>query len=362
MIKVTDLVSEFNKADLDAYIQAYTLGDLQFKTFFPSKYTTELTFKSLSAATGAKVAADVVSFDSRAPRKGRQLPSSVMGDIPKIYIEKFKKETDINIYKQLQQAAARTNNPQTVNALIEWIYGDSAAALDGVNAKMELLAKEAVSSGKYTLTPANNPGGVVTKAAVDFQIPNGNQTSASVAWSAANAATSDPVKDIKAIAQTARGKGFKLNYITMDMDTFNAMTASDKLQKFCAGFVNNALGLQTTPNLATVNSAFSAAGLPTIRVWDSYITVEGKDGALTSVTGWTAGNVVLSISPTFGDIQWTDTADSQVNIDDSTKSFSDFAMVKTYAEQNPISLVTLGIAYATPVLQNANQLFILKTA
>jgi hypothetical protein len=36
MIKITDLVTEFNKADLDAYVQAYNLSDLQFKTFFPS--------------------------------------------------------------------------------------------------------------------------------------------------------------------------------------------------------------------------------------------------------------------------------------------------------------------------------------
>lgn len=362
MIKVTDLVTEFNKADLDAYIQSYMLGDLQFKTYFPSRYTTELTFKSIMAATGAKVAADVVSFDSRAPRKGRQLPSTVMGDIPKIYIEKFKKETDINIYKQLQQAAGRTNNPQTVNALIEWIYGDSTAALDGVNARMEYLAKQAISTGKYALTPSNNPGGVSTKVAVDFQVPTANKANASVNWTAANSATSDPVKDIKALVATARGKGLKLNYITMDNDTFNGMTASVKLQQFAAGFVQNALGLQTTPNLSTVNASLSAAGLPTVRIWDSYITIEGKDGTLSSVTGWDAGAVVLSVSPTFGDTQWTDTADSQVSIDDSTKSFNDFAMIKTYAEQNPISLVTLGIAYATPVLQNANEIFILKTA
>jgi hypothetical protein len=58
-------------------------------------YTPELTFKSFTNA-GAKVAADVVAFDSRAPRKGRQLPISVMGDIPKILIQKYKSETDIN--------------------------------------------------------------------------------------------------------------------------------------------------------------------------------------------------------------------------------------------------------------------------
>jgi hypothetical protein len=105
----------------------------------------------------------------------------------------------------------------------------------------------------------------------------------------------------------------------------------------------------------------SNAGLPTIRIWDSYINLEGKDGTITPTTGWDAGAVVLTVSPTFGEVQWTDTADSQVNIDDSIKTFNDFSLVKVYAEQNPITLNTDGIAYATPVLQNVNQIFILKT-
>jgi hypothetical protein len=254
MIKITDLVTEFNKADLDAYVQAYNLSDLQFKTFFPSLYTPELTFKSLSANAGAKVAADVVAFDSRAPRKGRQLPSSVMGDIPKILIQKYKSETDINRYRLLQQAAARSNNPQAVNAILEWIYGDSSAALDGVNARMEYLSKQVISTGKFTLTPANNAAGVATKVAVDFQIPSGNKANASVNWTVANANTSDPLKDIKAMQTTARTKGFKVKYITMDNDTFNNMTASVALQKNVIGYVGTALNLQGQPNLATVNS------------------------------------------------------------------------------------------------------------
>lgn len=367
MIDVTSVVKEFSAPDLQAYINEYNLGDLGFKTFFPSVFTTQLTFEALQADFGAKVAADVVAMDSRASRKGRQMPGKITGDIPKVEIARPKKETDLNAYRQLLAAINNSSNVPQASAqakkrLIDWMYEDTTFVLNGVNARMEWIAKQITSTGSYKLTVSNNEAGVVTPVKIDFGIPASHiANSATNWWAAANVAK--PISDIKALDVTARAAGFKLNYITMDKATFDQMVLSDEVQKQSASFVANSLGLLTTPNLAIVNQTLSNSQLPQIRIWDSIINLESKAGVYTATTGWELGNVTFSVSPLLGSTQWTTPADAFVgaDVDKSTKAFNDFVLVKAYAEQDPITVVTKGISYATPVLSGANSIYILKT-
>lgn len=366
MIDVTNLIKEFSVPGLQAFINEYTLGDLGFKTFFPSVFTTNLTFEALQADFGAKVAADVVAFDSRAPRKGRQTPGKITGDIPKIEVARVKKETDLNVYRQLLAAVSGTTNAeargQAALRLVQWTYEDSRFVLDSVNARMEWMAKQITSTGSYKLTVTNNEAGIVTPVKIDFGIPAGQiANSATDWWAAAN--VSKPISDIKALDATARAKGLKLGFMIMDKDTFNKIVLSDEVQKYAASFVANALSLQLVPNLNTVNQALANESLPQIRLWDSFINLESKAGVYTAVTGWEPGNVTVTTVPTIGSVQWTTSADAYVSsdVDKSAKALNDFSLVKVFAEQDPITVVTKGIAYATPVLSGANNIYILKT-
>jgi hypothetical protein len=364
MINITNIVKDFNATDLRAFLQAYDLGELKFKTFFPSQYTTKLTFETLEARFGAKVAADVVAFDSRAPRKGRPTFGKVTGDIPKIEIARAKKETDITVYQQLLDAITRTSannvqNKQALNALVEWMYEDSVFVLDGVNARIEWLAKAAASSGKYTLSTTNNETGVVTPVPISFGIPDGNFIDTANDY--ADPTTAKPITDIKAVQKRARTKGYKIMYATTDQATMDKILASAEVQKFCASYIAVALELQYTPTLETLNSALLRNNLPQFRVWDSFVTIESKKGTQTAESGWTEGNINFSATSLLGQIQWTDTADGLINVGDAVKVYNDFTLVKTFAEEDPITVITKGIAYATPVLSGANQMFILKT-
>jgi hypothetical protein len=366
MLDITSVVKEFSAPDLQAFINEYSLGDLVYKNFFPSEFTPNLTFEALQAQFGAKVAADVVAMDSRAPRKGRQLPGKTTGDIPKVEIARPKKETDLNVYRQLVAAVTSAPNAitrgQALLRLVNWMYDDTTFVLNGVNARMEWMAKQIASTGKYKLTIANNEAGIVTPVEIKFGIPTGNIVNSATNWWAASN-VSKPISDIKALDTTARAAGFKLQYLTMDKDTFNKMVLSDEVQKFAASYVANALGLLTTPNLQIVNQALANEGLPQIRIWDSIINIESKAGVYTSTTGWEPGNVTATVTNLLGKTQWTTPADSFVSadVDKSTKAMNDFVLVKAYAEQDPISVMTKGVAYATPVLEGANSFYILKT-
>lgn len=366
MIDVTSVVKEFSAPDLQAYINEYQLGDLAFKSFFPSEFTTNLTWEALEATFGAKVAADVVAMDSRAPRKGRQMPGKKIGDIPKVEIARPKKETDLNVYRQLVAAINTAGNSpvrgQALKRLVDWMYEDTTFVLDGVNARMEWMAKQAASLGKYKFTVSNNSGGIVTPVEISFGIPTANITNSGTNWWAASN-VAKPITDLKALDVVARGKGFKLLYATTDKATFDQMVLSEEVQKFCASYVANALQLQLVPTMDTVNTALRNAGLPQFRIWDSFITLEDKAGTQSVTSGWELGNVTFSVGPLLGKTSWTTSADAFVgaDVDKSTKAQNDFVLVKAYAEQDPITVVTKGIAYAIPVLNGANSTFILKT-
>lgn len=367
MINVTNLVSEFSAPDLQAYINEYNLGDLAYRNFFPTQYTPKLTFEALEAEFGALVAADVVAFDSRAPRKGRQLPAKIAGDIPKVEIARSKKESDLNTYRELVAAIQMTSNIPAASAsakrrLVDWMYEDTTFCLNGVNARMEWLAKQIASKGEYQLAIANNEGGVVTPVKIKFGIPTGNiANSATNWWAASNVAK--PFSDIKALETSARAAGHRILYLTMDKATFDQMVLSDEVQKQCASFVANALSLLTTPNLVIVNQALANQSLPQIRIWDSYVKVEAKGGTLTTTSGWELGNVTATTSPLLGTTEWTMPAEAMVqdSVDPSLKSMNDLALIKTFASQDPIEVVTKGVAYATPIMRNVKSTYILKT-
>ena len=358
-MNIEKLVPDFKQVDMQAIIETTPLGELKYPGFFPSQYTTDLSISALEATFGASVMADVVAFDSRAPRKGRPTPGKLTGDIPKIEVARTKIETDIIRYRTMLNNARATRNPNALAAVVNWMYEDSEFVLQAVRARTEWLAKKAASDGRYKLTVVNNAGGSVTPLEIGFGIKDSHRRGVSALWS--NPTTAKPITDIENLQKAARKEGYALKFATTDHDTMQTILAAAETQKYVATYVANVLDLQRIPTVEDLNSVLTRNGLPTFRVWDSYVAAEAKDGTITSETGWVEGHVNFSVVSLLGSIQWTETADGIISIDESTKATNDFVLVKVYAEQDPINVVTKGIAYATPVLDGASQMFILDS-
>lgn len=360
-VNVRQLVTEWRDADAQAWVDRYPFSDLQYQRLFPQLYTPDMTWKSLEANLGLKVAADVVAFNSRAPRKGRPLPGTVGADIPKIEIARDKVETDFNYYRKLQNDLNRIpGNTQLQRQLLNWIYDDNIFVVDGINARLEWIAKRIASTGLYNLTITNNEAGVQTVVDIDFGIPTSQKVNAAVFWN--NPATATPIADIRARQRAARTQGKILRYMTMDQDTFENLVATADFQKFAATYFANALGVQQIPDITAANSALRRQNLPEIIIWDSFVDIEGKNGQKTTVSGWEPGAVLFHVSPTLGNTQHTTSADEFVNISKAySRVKSGVAYVKVWAEEDPITVITKATAYATPVLNDAKHLHILRT-
>lgn len=310
--------------------------------------------------------ADFVAFDSRAPRKGREMPGTASGDIPKIEVARDKVESDFNTFRKLQNNFRAIRDDYARNdirgQIIKWMYEDGAFSVDAVRARLEWASKQALSTGSYTLDLTNNAAGVKTKTKVDFGIPTSNKlkmTAANTKWSIP--ATSDPVSDFKRVRNAARKKGIVLKYAIMDQEAFDNMVASEKFQKFAATYVANALELQMQPNLNAANNALKNAGLPTIVIWESFVRHEDKAGNHEVVSGWEKGSVSFSEDLNPGEVQYTTTADEFVETTTADKIRSGITLVKVWGVEDPISVMTKGVAYATPVLNDPHRKFILST-
>ena len=343
---IKSLIQGLSEKDVQAVLNAYTLSDFYYPTLFPLKYVTSLKWESLEGIAGAPVAADVVSWDSRAPRKRREIIGKASGDIPKISIGRDKSESQMNEYNALKRMATSSSQ----RALLEWIWEDQEFCFKGVNARLEWLALRAASTGKVSLTKDNNEG-VVTEYAVDFKVPTANKSGVTVNITVANAATSKPITKIREVTKAAKAKGKKLNYIFTDQDMADAILASAETISFVAPYVVQALNLNATLTLPSLNAALRGQGLPQIGVIESYIEIEIK-GERTQVNPWEAGVLLFSETAVLGSTQHSNLADEDVDSTTSIKVKREHVLIKRFAQEEPLTESVIALANAFPVLNN----------
>jgi phage major capsid protein E len=352
IINAVNIVPEFREADLRFVVNNNPLGDLQYRGYFPLKFNTTLNWASIEKNTDNKVAAEIVAIGSKAPRKGRDFVEKVKGEIPKIEVARDMTERDTIRLDTIRAISNRyAGNTSAYQELLRSIYEDPIFCVNGVNSRLELLAKQLTSEGEYTLVAgAKIKFGVETKSTdKDWFNPS-------------NASTFDPIKDFRSVQEEAVKKGFRYAYAIMDRPTFFQMVKSVSVVKFVASFAQNALNVAQEPTLAQLNETLKAHGLPEVIIWESYVSEEAKSGVKTTTSGWKLGNIHFTDNLQIGETYYTVTPSFDRKDEVTTKVISDsFILVSTWAEQDPEMLSTKATAFATPVLNNVSRKLILKT-
>lgn len=354
---IKSLITELNQKDVDFALKAYTVSDFYHPTLFPKKYKPTLKWESLEGVAAAPVAGDVIAFDAKSPRKTRPRFEKASGSIGKIGVAREMTETELNDYRELKY---KSRSDAGQRALVDFIYEDVEFVFKGINARLEWMSLQAASTGKCVLTSNTNDGGVVTETAVDFLIPTANKIGTTVSWTTANAATSKPITNIKAILKAAKAKQKKLKFMFMDEDTFDALMASEETQKKIASIFVRAVNLTEDLTSTTVKSYFQREHGLSIAIIESYVTLETK-GVQTEVNCWEPGVVLFSETSQLGDTMWTDLADSDVESTTSIKSVRDNIMVKIFATEEPLTQTTLAISNSMPVVSGAVGKWLLDT-
>lgn len=353
IVRVDQLISDFRGADFKAYVENNPKHDLVFPEYFKNEFTPELNWANIESSSNAKVMAPVVALDSNVQLKGRDSFASAKGELPKIEVGRKMTERDFFKLSGLQNALSiNRDNPGIQAQLINTMYGDGRFVVDSVDARIEFMSKQLLSTGKYT---AQN--GVV----VDFGIQVENATKD---WFKSNVKPTeyDPIADIKKLQKIAMAKGYRFTQMVMDSETFDKFVEAESVIKLTASFGQLALGLQSSPNLEQVNKALQQKKLPTIKIWDSYVADEKMNGELEAVSAWEQGNILFNATPDYGAIKYTVSPEATVNLNETAKFMTnEYTLVSVLGQAKPMSVITVGMAFATPVLNNTNKKIILKT-
>ena len=343
------LMVGLNEKDMGAVIRTYDLKDYYYPTLFPLKETNFLTWKMLEAQSGLKIAADLVSRGATIPRKTREAISRIQGDIPKITISREKNEDELTEYDIM--VAMSSNNPD-LKALVEFWAEDTKFCWDGVAARAEWIALKQISLGKVTFTNSNNAA-IVTEYDVDYLIPAEQKIGVSVSYSTGTGAKPLTVDIPKALKLGKKLYGATYKFLFMNVDTFEKFASQEEVYKKCASFVQNVVGSQDAPDLATVNAYLAKKkelyrGLQII-VIDQDITLELADGSRLTENPFEDDVMLFSESKVLGNTYWKKPIDAkEMPGSVAEKVMHGHTLVKKYSNESPVQEVTEGIANLFP--------------
>lgn len=349
--------------DMQGVINSYDLKPYYYPTLFPLKQNYTLTWKALEAQTGLKIAADLVARGVSIDKKTREALNRIQGDIPKIAIKRTMNDEELDDYDVM--VAMTSQNPD-LRALVEVWAKDTEYCWTGVAARLEWMALQQISLGKITLTKDNNVS-VLSEYDVDYEIPAeqklGYQTG-STSWD--NVSAKPISKDFKNIVKAARAKGIHLKFAFMNVDTFAKFADTEEVQKKCASFAANALDLQDTPDLDTVNKAMKKLaylyGLQIV-VIEQDISLELADGSRPYSGNPFADDVVMfSETKQLGYTYWKTPADSKLQGTAAIKAMNGHTLIKKFANEEPVEEVTMGVANAFPAWLSSSRTYLLDTA
>ena len=350
------ILKELTKKNVEAYVNRQRelfLQKLYWQQFFPLKYTTQLTWESLTGSGGNPVMADVIEYNSSAPLKSRRVVTKTTGDIPKIALKRQMDEKDMNDYNILK---ALSQGDANRNALLDLVFNDIDFCYAGVMARTEYLAMQALSYGEIALTTSNN-NGIITEVDCDFGIPSGNKTAASQLWSVASGFQ---MTDIRKVQEDARASGYPLSYMLMDRAAFGYLQKSTQVQEEWAVLRNTTT--KATPALSDLNNLLASRLLPEIILVDSNVRFESDAHALTNVASWKTGYVTFISDFVVGNVLHGPIAEetSEAVSKKALQVKRDHILISKWAELEPFGEFTKGQANAFPRFTDVDGIFILK--
>ncbi|HBI2046310.1 TPA: major capsid protein [Enterococcus faecalis] len=313
--------------DLITFTNELQTTDYLGETLFPSVKVPSFTFRDIRTGNRTPVAASVSAFDAEAEiasREGR------MTDMELAYIKRKIRLSEENLlmlkapgFQQQQQLAIRA------------IFNDTEAMVNSVKARIEAMRMEVLTTGKITL----DENGIKTK--VDYLMKKENQKEAD--WSEEKA---DPIQSIMDWVLDAD--------VEPDVMLMNGLTAQNILNTEAVRKKFERSNIM--PTLTGLNDYFTAAGLPTIKVYNKAYRKQlanGKytkqrfvaDGDIALIPSGALGSTVFGMTPEEARLVTSGTLDSNAgNI---------YTMIYE-SSQDPIATWTKASATAMPSFTEAD--------
>lgn len=320
--------------------------------FAPTQST--LNFTSVIGASRIEAAASIVSRSSEAPLRSRAQLSTYQGDIPAIKEKFAMREEDYRDFLALQAMSTDNNTKKT--QLLDFLFGDVKKAGNSVHKRLDIMALEAISTGKISLNVENNPDGLVLKNALDLLMPAGNKSEATIKWN--NVATSTPLTNITNVINDARSKGRSFLKILMGVSTFMLISKSKETLDSLVSYNQLAKGASIA-TLDKINEYLTANLLPVIELVDEVVGIE-KDGVIGTIRPFSENHISFIPAGKIGVIKNALALEQMQPV--STVNYATYkkALISKWQENDPWAEFTGVELNAFPSLDAIDNIFIMK--
>lgn len=349
------LIKQVNRKNMAARLSSKYVKPMIYPNFFGIKKKASLTWSTLVGEKGAPVVADVISFDSSAPQKTREVISKLSGDIPKTAVKRGMNESEYNEYTQLERDAQSDADQLE---LLNLAFKDQDFVYNSVRARFEWWCMQLMSKAGFHLTATNN-NGIVTAEFVGCGMPAANKKVSTVDW--ANAATADGLQDIEDVILAAAENGTIIKYVVMHVSDFALL----KKQKATIEKIKAWIGQsgKAAVNKKSINDYLADQEVPVkIYTVSPAVRIEDKAHRRKTVNPWERKRICFLEELNVGNIQYGPiAAESSPQVQKiSVMVKQDFILVMKWSELEPYKEWTKAETNAFPVIDDPDPMFILK--
>ncbi len=261
-----------------------------------------------------------------------------------------------NIKGKFLQALS-TSDETKKNQLLDFLFGDVQKAGSSAHKRLDIMALEAVSTGKISLTVDNNPDGIVLTNPLDLLMPAGNKSvvPTSRKWTNKNAST--PITDITKVVNDAQNVGRSFEKILMSRADFLLLSNSKEVVDSLVSFNMLQKGAAVA-TLAKVNEYLQANLLPIIEIVDEVIGIE-KNGVIGTIKPFKEGNISFIPKGNLGTIKNAVCLEQLKEVKHVSYATYKKALISKWQENDPWGEFTAVELNAFPAFEAIDNVFIL---
>ncbi len=351
------LLKELTDKRLDAYLKQSKPTTRYWPSLFPLDYSDELDWKALNAENGGTIVADVVSYDSSAPEKGRKIIGKATGEIAKVTVKRTMRERERLQYKRLQKEA---QSDQVKKKILDLIYGDVDFVVEAVNGRHESLALQIASTGRVALNKKNNQG-IITETDIDMGVPASNKM---VVTKLLTNPDFDFFAEVRKVQKASKKTG-RVRYMWIDEDTFDVIMETTKVREsFGLEYYKNVQAYEGYIDVDSINAYLKRKRMPEIiLVEDPNLIYEDDDHVRTELPAWEKGYISFTIDKVFGRTQHGPIAeeDEETVKKVAIQSKKGHVLVTKWSTLDPLHEKTKGEAHFWPVIDSPDSVYMLNT-
>lgn len=256
----------------------------------------------------------------------------------------------------------RTNiipDAQIKKQLINIMWGNTETAVNGVEAKIDLIFLSLLSNcGVFEFNEKNNPEGGV-RGSIDMKMPKENIATANKPWTKENSDSVDPFEDIQAVLDAADDKS-EIGTILLSPAKMSFLTSNKNMKKMIFGSDKSSSIL----TMAEINQYMEKNEYPTFQKIRRNVRIH-KGNTTYRIKPWNGDNIVFVPSGKLGKVKNSYT-DSELK-PESDVTYSNYGRIRVsewYVGQTKGTRhgeFTKAESLALPVITEFNDIYTLKT-